>query len=163
MKPFYDSPSGEEEELLVRTEQPSAKDDLWKLDPPKEYWVWTNGNSDPSGTFGEEHVGIWKRMYMRVNETLLVFQEEKREKKRREKEAERAAMSPFSRWASDAVTGMKGAFGSAARAIGGVFSHPKPRVKPEGTPAEWGYHDIVSWQQGDAENNTVKSVVPIHP
>jgi hypothetical protein len=156
--PFYgpslpNPPAGftaQMEMKYVRAEQPCERDDMYELPAPKTQWVWVNQRDKK--VLPEEHVGMWERMFMKSNDTLLVWQaNEKRwkaEAAKKEMETTRANMWAIQRWGADTL----GAAGTSINStITSIFpSKPEPiRDLPEGMETEYGLNDMVSWQTAD--------------
>lgn len=84
--PYYDSPpealasthsgtgTGTADHPFVRAEQPH-EDELYPLPPipagPAPYWAWVHPDGD---VLPEEQIGMWERLFIRVNEKLLSWQ-----------------------------------------------------------------------------------------
>lgn len=162
--PYYDvvptgnsTATGQQPATLVRAEQPNEDDDLRRLaDPVSQHWVWTT--PDGARELYEEHLGMWERMFIRINENLLVWQESERvEAKKRAAVAlakERAGMWTVQRWGADALAVTTG----VAQVVSGVLGNgvmQRPRVLPSGAAEDYGYHDIVSWQRADTTPNKI--------
>ena len=134
---------------FVRTEQPHERD-LQDLPEPTAHWVWKRG----SRVLPEEQIGMWERLYMKVNDKVVAWQSiaEGRTKKRLvTKEArKKAQMSPLLGRFLDAwrLAGEPlGVEESSAGATG------KKKVKPDGFAEEYGYHDVGVWQRADTTPN----------
>jgi hypothetical protein len=75
--PYYDtSPAsstlGTDKHSFVKVEQPSEAM-LYPLSEPQAYWVWKQRNGELP-ELPEEHVGMWERMFIKINEELLEWQ-----------------------------------------------------------------------------------------
>lgn len=130
---------------LVRTEQPHERD-LQTLPDPRTSWAWKRGDR----VLPEEQIGMWERMYIKTNEKLVAWQSVAESRKRKEVEEHAteacARISPLRRWLSDAWTKASVPLGMSWGAVGRAR---KVKTKPEGYVQEYGYHDIVVWQNGD--------------
>ncbi|KAK4223940.1 hypothetical protein QBC38DRAFT_35689 [Podospora fimiseda] len=137
---------GTDSHPYFRYEQPSEDDDLKFIAEYKNHWSWTHPNLK---TLPEEQIGVWERMYMRINEKLLTWraQEEAAAAEKAKQDAEGAKKGFFS--------GIKSLFTSDTPAA------PAPEettplaaeIKELGLPQNeqvYGYHDFVVWQRGDS-------------
>ncbi len=131
--PYYDTVPHpfDATQTYVRAEQPYDKDDLYQLPAPTTHWVWKH--KDGKTMLPEEHIGMWERMFIKINAKMLGWQEQA--KGRKTDGAIKASGTAASSW-----------FGGSAQA--------KKRELPAGAAPEYGYHDMVSWQQADATKNT---------
>ncbi|SPN99730.1 uncharacterized protein DNG_02581 [Cephalotrichum gorgonifer] len=97
---------------FVRTEQPH-ENDLQTMADPTTYWAWRRGDT----VLPEEQLGMWERMYIKINDKLVAWQaaaEERRAKVAEEEEAaRRALMSPVMRKLEDLWAGAGEAVGEA--------------------------------------------------
>ncbi|KAK4235434.1 hypothetical protein C8A03DRAFT_17821, partial [Achaetomium macrosporum] len=134
--PYYDNvpeifTAGTDANPFVKTEQP-YEGDLHLMADPQLCWVW----ADKDGSIlPEERIGVWERMFIKVNEKLVAWQQK-----------------------ADAAAPKEGPgfFASAGNAIKSVFvSAPQPltpvaaRLKHKYIPEQYRYHDTSSWQRGD--------------
>lgn len=149
--PFFDnvetakSPMTTEPVSFVRTEQPQEAD-LQALQDPTAHWVWRKGDK----VLPEEQIGLWERLYLKINDKLVLWQgiaEGRRTMEVDKKKALRKEkMSPFIRTLLDAWRRAGEPLGTAPQPCG---RRRKLKFKPEGFVGEYGYHDIVVWQRGD--------------
>ncbi|KAK4038098.1 hypothetical protein C8A01DRAFT_37995 [Parachaetomium inaequale] len=149
--PYYDvlhshsDPApGTDKNPLVKVEQPH-EDELCQLPEPRSYWVWKH---EDGSELPEEHIGMWERLFIKVNNEKLVKWQEYADAKG----AARANKGIFG-WGSDAI---KWAFGRSPQP-------PLPplaaKVKNGKIPEEYGYHDLVCWQRGDTDPQPRKSAI----
>ncbi|KAK3690384.1 hypothetical protein B0T22DRAFT_537064 [Podospora appendiculata] len=160
-KPANFAEQGHAAELFVRLEQPSEYDLHQLPENPESHWAWVKEGRVP---LPEEHLGMWERMYIKINDKLLVWQNDKEEKAKARKKAEEAEAErlraanrwAITKWTSDALA-------PVSKAVSGVFTTaPKPtptRARPEGVKPEYGYHDLVSWQVADVPKATTTQAV----
>ncbi|KAF9870230.1 hypothetical protein CkaCkLH20_12316 [Colletotrichum karsti] len=132
------------EEKLVKAEQP-LECDLKQLDAPKNTWTWRLRHGDRQIVLPEEHIGMWERMYIEINDDMVRWQKMTTDEMRK-------------RWTRGdqirdmATESVAVAFATMDRimktAMGTVFGGPPEKYLPRGYPSEHGYHDFVSWQWG---------------
>ncbi|KAF6843145.1 hypothetical protein CMUS01_02358 [Colletotrichum musicola] len=102
----------------------------------------------------EEHISVWERMYIEINEDIFRWQGmSANERKKRWSRGDK-----IRDLATEAVSY---AFGTVNRVVkttvSMVFSGPPAKYLLKGYPREHGYHDIVSWQRGiDATSRSAK-------
>ncbi|KAF6814817.1 hypothetical protein CSOJ01_03828 [Colletotrichum sojae] len=138
---------------LVKTEHPKECD-LKALDPPMNTWTWRRRLGDRQLLLPEEHIGVWERMYIEINDDMVRWQDmtagEKKKRWSRGDEIRDLATEAVS-FAFDTVDRV------VKTAVGMVFGAPPAKYLPKGYPREHGYHDFVSWQRGlDATSKTSK-------
>ncbi|KAL2127516.1 hypothetical protein VTI74DRAFT_10615 [Chaetomium olivicolor] len=146
--PYYDSPpacssAGTDDHPFVKVEQPH-EDDLYQLPEPRSHWVWRHKDGSE---LPEEHIGMWERMFIKVNEKLVGWQERAD-----------AAAAGLETGSVAARAEQKSLFGWASDTIKSAFvDPPQPllteaaRRKDAHIPETYGYHDLVSWQKGDTQ------------
>ncbi|KAK0656887.1 hypothetical protein B0T16DRAFT_400475 [Cercophora newfieldiana] len=141
--PFYDTlPSGHDNKTAaVRTEQPHDLEDLYQLEDLKTYWVWAKKEGS---VLPEEHIGMWERMFIKNNEKLLSWHARE----------QAAALQN-----GNSLAKKKRSFAETLRMIFRWGVDPSTirvlaaDMASDDIPTEYGYHDFVSWQQGDMTNN----------
>jgi len=172
--PFYDNnlPStSSTSTLAVRTEQPHDRYDLYPLPVPKTYWVWAK--ADGSSVLPEEHMGMWERMFIKNNEKLLSWYTREHEQQQQNKNgasshhndndndnnnksltsALRTIFKRGRRRGADADEDADADRSSTIRVLAADMASEKMPI-----PTEYGYHDLVSWQQGDTTSNRLPRV-----
>ncbi|KAL0935533.1 uncharacterized protein CTRU02_210124 [Colletotrichum truncatum] len=132
------------EEMLVKVEQP-LESDLRKLEAPKNTWTWRLHHNDRQLVLPEEHIGMWERMYIDINDDMVRWQQMTMEEKKK-------------RWtkgdhirelATESVAyALKRVDHIVKTAFGTLLGMPLEKYLPKGYPSEHGYHDFVSWQRG---------------
>ncbi|KAK3387776.1 hypothetical protein B0H63DRAFT_500855 [Podospora didyma] len=158
VKSFFDTPpTGSETDTpapLVKAEQPH-EEELHQLTTPKNHWVWvrkSDGHKLP-----EEHMGMWERRFIKVNNKLLRWQREK------EAAAEKAAREASAKAAAESWNFTKLFSGSKPEpvAVAPVAAaddlRASKRAKSFGAAPHYGFHDIVSWQRGDTVEKEKKA------
>ncbi|KAK4161393.1 hypothetical protein QBC43DRAFT_98403 [Cladorrhinum sp. PSN259] len=132
---------GTDSHPYFRTEQPSEKDDLVKINDYKNHWTWVHPTLPK---LPEEQIGNWERMYMRINEKLLGWkaQEDAAAAEKAKKRAEEAKKG--------LLGGIKSWFSSGDSAPAPIETKPlAAEMNDPDVPIEHGYHDFVLWQRGD--------------
>jgi hypothetical protein len=73
--PYFDiaPQSPDADSTYVRTEQPNEQEDLFQLTPPTTHWVWKS--TDGKTVLPEEALGMWERMFIRINDKMLAWQD----------------------------------------------------------------------------------------
>ncbi|KAK3310044.1 uncharacterized protein B0T15DRAFT_546383 [Chaetomium strumarium] len=130
---------------------------LVKVEQPHEDDLKHQGDGDGDGhELPEEQIGMWERMFIKVNEKLVRWQETM---------TMTMTMTMDDAAAAAAAGQQKSVFGRAGDAVKsalGVGGVPVPQQPPaamtEATkrkdryiPEAYGYHDLVSWQKGDTQ------------
>ncbi|TDZ16183.1 Uncharacterized protein Cob_v010877 [Colletotrichum orbiculare MAFF 240422] len=135
---------------VVRAEQPDEAD-LKSLDPPKNTWSWALQDSDRR--LYEEHIGMWERMYIEVNDDMVRWHEltvHERRKRWSKGDHLREMATESVAFAVHAVENV------VKTAVGTVFGGPPEKYLPQGFPDQHGYHDFISWQKGvDSKTETL--------
>ncbi|KAL2133501.1 hypothetical protein VTI74DRAFT_2266 [Chaetomium olivicolor] len=140
--PYYDVPpsisaAGTDKNPFVKVQQPHESE-LYQLPEPRSYWVWKH---EDGGELPEEHIGMWERLFITVNEKLVRWQEYADAKGVAAACAEKKGIF---RWASGAIKS------ACVRAP----QPPTPlaaKLRYGKIPETYGYHDLVSWQKGDTQ------------
>jgi hypothetical protein len=137
-----------ESTTIVRVQQPDEKYDVVQLPAAERGWVWYRpavGN-EKEKTLKEEQIGMWERLYMKVQEELVEWQPLYVARKKKLAEAEAAKKMAVTRVVGAATSGVGGALSFGLGAVGGWWVG-KNAGKRE--PLDWGYHDMVVWMRGD--------------
>ena len=159
--PFYDTlpsnlTSTSTSTLAVRTEQPHDRYDLYPLPVPKTHWVWAK--PDGSSVLPEEHIGMWERMFIKNNEKLLSWYA--REQTAIQEQQNKNGASSHNNRKPSLTSALRTIFkrgrgvdpdpdlSSTIRVLAADMASEKMPI-----PTEYGYHDLVSWQQGDTTSN----------
>ena len=129
----------------VRTEQPN-KMDLLEIDNPTSHWAWKMEDR----ILPEEALGTWERMYVKINDSLVVWQTgaDKRgnDSLMAQREVGRRA-SAISRYMRNSWN----ATANNSRPRRKLFKKSIPeKVKPAAFPGDYGYHDITIWRVDNA-------------
>ncbi|KAM0335086.1 hypothetical protein ACHAQA_000120 [Verticillium albo-atrum] len=135
---------------VVRVQQPDEQYDVVSLPKAQRGWVWTRpaqSKDEEVIYLPEEQIGLWERLYMKIQEELVDWQPMYKARK-----AKLAAVEDEKKWA---VTRAAGAAASGTgKAISTGFGTVKgwftTAVKTE--PLPWGYHDMIVWLRGDIRN-----------
>ncbi|KDN62089.1 hypothetical protein CSUB01_06333 [Colletotrichum sublineola] len=158
-KPDMQSHDGQK--LVVQ--QVPFEQDLWPLDKAENQWVWTQGTGKDKKTLQEERIGMWERLFIKINDKMV---------KREEDAAQAASSSDQSKkpglvrkvydkvhnTVNDRWQSAKGRVGKMfSRTIAGkMFDRtvgkllrPAEKPKPSDYPKAHGYYDMISWQRGD--------------
>jgi len=175
--PFYDNnlPStSSTSTLAVRTEQPHDRYDLYPLPVPKTYWVWAK--ADGSSVLPEEHMGMWERMFIKNNEKLLSWYTREHEQQQQQQQKKNGASSHHD---DNNKNNNNKSLTSALRIVFKRRGRGRRGADPDANlsstarvpvltadlasekmpiPTEYGYHDLVSWQQGDTTSNRLPRV-----
>ncbi|KAK1845285.1 hypothetical protein CCHR01_12088 [Colletotrichum chrysophilum] len=129
--------------------------DLYQLEEAKNNWVWEKEGK----ILPEERIGMWERLFIEVNHNLLYRQKETQRLKEEREAAEPKSNGWFSgiqSWAGDKVNTARSAAGSALTNTVGRLLPSSGKLKPADYHPDFGYHDFVSWQKGDATKTTRK-------
>ncbi|KAI8265820.1 hypothetical protein K4K58_010703 [Colletotrichum sp. SAR11_239] len=129
--------------------------DLYQLEEAKNNWVWEKEGK----ILPEERIGMWERLFIKVNHNLLYRQKETQRLKEEREAAEPKSNDWFSgiqSWAGDKVNTARSAAGSALTNTVGRLLPSSGKLKPADYHPDFGYHDFVSWQKGDATKTTRK-------
>ncbi|UQC87805.1 uncharacterized protein CLUP02_13325 [Colletotrichum lupini] len=126
---------------LVNTEQPSEVH-LWQLKYPENAYTWTH----PEGkVLEEEQIGMWERMFIRINDNHVDLKEISDEQKMQKQ-------TQGDRLRDMATNNVYHALGMVdwivKTTIGAVFVTRPDKQYPLGYPLKHGYYDFVSWQKG---------------
>ncbi|KAK3986191.1 hypothetical protein QBC44DRAFT_333796 [Cladorrhinum sp. PSN332] len=138
---------GTDSHPYFRAEQPSEEDDLKRVPPYNNHWVWVHPGLK---SLPEEQIGNWERMYMRINEKLLGWKaHEDAAAAERAKQAAEDTKKGF-------LGGIKSWFSSdAPAALAPTETKPlAAELNDTKVPVEYGYHDFVLWQKGDSTKKT---------
>ncbi|KAK4236907.1 hypothetical protein C8A03DRAFT_16496, partial [Achaetomium macrosporum] len=143
--PYYDTPpavstAGTDDHPFVKVQQP-GEDELYQLPEPRSYWVWKHKNGSE---LPEEHIGMWERMFIKINEKLVRWQE------RADAAAPREQKSLFQR-ARGAIRRVFDAIKSPFVSVRQPPMTEAAKRKDKYIPETYGYHDFVSWQKGDTK------------
>jgi len=146
VEPYYGVAQASSAHPMVQAEQPSESD-LYQLPKAEGHWYWEDKHGKK---LPEEFVGIWERMYIQINEKLVGWQV-KLDKEKHEKAEEERKKLEASQWGiTKAIKSVGDGVGSAYSLVTGAFAGTPPiRPKPEGIPADFGYWDVISWQEGN--------------
>ncbi|KAF6824624.1 hypothetical protein CMUS01_10151 [Colletotrichum musicola] len=127
--------------------------DLHQLDAAENSWSWSR---DDGTTLPEERVGMWERLYIRINHDLCERQR-RRERKQQREQPETKSLGVVGRLRSLVMDRIANARGLA----GSILEITVERLLPSpGKPfpleynSKFGYHDFVSWQKGDTSPKT---------
>ncbi|KAJ0337171.1 hypothetical protein COL922a_007063 [Colletotrichum nupharicola] len=129
--------------------------DLYQLEEAKNNWVWEKEGK----ILPEERIGMWERLFIEVNHYLLYRQKETQRLKEEREAAEPKSNGWFSgiqSWAGDKVNTARSAAGSALTNTVGRLLPSSGKLKPADYHPDFGYHDFVSWQKGEATKTTRK-------
>ncbi|KAH6663320.1 peptidoglycan binding domain-containing protein [Plectosphaerella plurivora] len=135
---------------VVRVQQPFEECDVVRLPEAKRGWVWrrpaVGKETKPFFDLEEEPVGVWERVYMKVQEELVEWQPMYVVRQRKLAEAEAAKKWAMKR-AADAVTsGIGGVLSAGLGPVGRWWVGKNAAAR---SPLLWGYHDLVVWMTGD--------------
>ncbi|GKT49843.1 uncharacterized protein ColSpa_10024 [Colletotrichum spaethianum] len=130
--------SHDESETLVRTEHPPEAD-LKQLAVPKSTWTWVNSEFSEARPLKEEHIGMWERMYIEINEKLVSA-------KVKSQHGRETTPTPIDRLRGLATLGT--AKWIMETSLATIFGAAPQKLFPEKYPTHYGYHDFVSWQKG---------------
>ncbi|KAK5656898.1 hypothetical protein OQA88_4449 [Cercophora sp. LCS_1] len=147
VKPYYGVAPMSSEHPLVQAEQP-FESDLFQLPEPAGHWYWEDKHGRK---LEEEYIGMWERMYIQINEKLVGWQEKIDAEKKRKEEEKRKEIEANQWRITKAFKSIGDSVGSAYDSVTSVFvATPPARPKPkEDIPKDFGYWDLVSWQEGN--------------
>ncbi|KAM0280353.1 hypothetical protein ACHAQH_004066 [Verticillium albo-atrum] len=132
---------------LVRVQQLHEEFDVVTLPPAQRGWIWRRPaqGKEEAVELPEEQIGMWERLYMKVQEELVDWQP-----LYVARQAKLAAVEAEKKWAVTRVAG------AAASGTGNLVSTGFGAVKgwltknaAVQTFLPWGYHDMVVWLRGD--------------
>ncbi|CRK37330.1 hypothetical protein BN1708_001368 [Verticillium longisporum] len=141
---------------LVRVQQPHEECDVVTLPPAQRGWMWVRpaqGKDEAEVKLYEEQIGLWERLYMKVQEELVDWKPLYEARQAKLKAAEDAKQ-----WAAVRVAG------TAASGVGNLLAAPFGAIRRWRTSnpdaeaavaqtilynAVWGYHDLIVWLKGD--------------
>ncbi|KAK1995094.1 hypothetical protein LX36DRAFT_659938 [Colletotrichum falcatum] len=146
-----DGQSDDKDHTLVVHQQP-YEGELYRIEEARSHWVWSRYTVDGKKTLPEERIGVWERLFININQTMLDREEEAAKKKA----ALSSNQSKKPGWRQRVYDRMYDRYQSVKGLGGKVLSFAADRVfgssdkpMPVGYPLKYGYYDMISWQRGD--------------
>lgn len=130
--------------------------DLHQLDAAENSWAWAR---DDGTVLPEERVGMWERLYIRINHDLCERQRRREEREReRGRQIERkkslSLVGSLRSMVADRIARARGLAGSILEITVERLLPSPGKPFPLEYPSKFGYHDFISWQKGDTSPKT---------
>ncbi|KAF6791387.1 hypothetical protein CSOJ01_14366 [Colletotrichum sojae] len=126
---------------------------LHQLDAAENSWAWSR---DDGTTLPEERVGMWERLYIRINHELCERQRRRERKQQREQPETKSLglVGMLRSLVADKIANARGLAGSILEITVERLLPSPGKPFPLEYNSKFGYHDFVSWQKGDTSPKT---------